>query len=135
MMTPRTFTLDSYGHKVPWGERYYVVQAVAGHRTSAQLSMCERCWHERDGAVDLLPEDVGFSWEDGWRLLESIAAAHGLTARHITGPSRRAPIVAARHEAARALRERGWKLEAIATMLRRDHSTIVHALRKATGYE
>lgn len=50
--------------------------------------------------------------------------------RHMRSPSRYGPLVTARHEAVRAVRERcpSLSIAAIGRLFRRDHTTICHAL-------
>ena len=51
-------------------------------------------------------------------------------ARLVFGRSRVAEVCAARHVVAAVLRRAGWSYPLIGKALRRDHSTIIHAVRK-----
>jgi hypothetical protein len=61
-----------------------------------------------------------------------IAIQNGITLDDIMGESRRGPVVRARWEAILVVREEfpGWSLAKIARFFRRDHTTVIHALRK-----
>ena len=62
--------------------------------------------------------------------LETIAQDAGIPPEAIVGPSRRADVVAARWEVAKAMREQGAGLAVIGAAVHRHHSTIIHALKK-----
>jgi chromosomal replication initiator protein len=64
------------------------------------------------------------------RLVKHVAEKRGLRASDITGRSRLAPIVAARHEVWALLRSSGWSLPAIGREFDVDHTTVLHAVRK-----
>lgn len=65
-------------------------------------------------------------------IISLVAAKHGVTAADIVGPSRTRKIVAARHEAIGVVYThcRQVSLPAIGRLFNRDHTTILHALRK-----
>lgn len=65
-------------------------------------------------------------------VIEEVAERHGVPLRHVLSRRRDRHIVAARHAAIRELRERfdGDSLPNIARLFNRDHTSIVHALRK-----
>jgi len=63
-------------------------------------------------------------------VLQTVAKCRRLTVDDLRGPSRRAYIVRARWEAMRMLRDRGLSLSAIGIILNRDHTTVLHALRR-----
>lgn len=67
------------------------------------------------------------------QLVDNAAFAFGVDRRAIFGDSRVAEIVKARHAVAWALRQEDWSLESIGAFLRRDHTTIIHAI-KATEH-
>jgi len=69
------------------------------------------------------------------RLLSEVAKDHGVTVAAVKSPLRRTNLVAARDDAVRRMRYGlGMKLMAIARALnKRDHSTIIHSLRKGEG--
>lgn len=54
----------------------------------------------------------------------------GVTQAELTGPKRHAHLAQARHVLAWLLRERGFSFPAIGLCLQRDHTTIMHAVRK-----
>jgi hypothetical protein len=62
--------------------------------------------------------------------LEEIAAAGGASLALLRGPSQRRALVELRRIAARYLRSRGCSLPEIGAALSRDHTTILHLLRK-----
>jgi chromosomal replication initiation ATPase DnaA len=68
------------------------------------------------------------------RLLSEVAKDHGVTVAAVKSPLRRTNLVAARDDAVRRMRYGlGMKLMSIARALNRDHSTIIHSLRKGEG--
>lgn len=64
--------------------------------------------------------------------LDSVARHYGFTADDIRGPRRFASLVKARHAAYAALAEArpDWSLLRVARYCNRDHTTVLHALRK-----
>ena len=72
-------------------------------------------------------------YPDAERIVEAVAAAHGVTAAMIRGRDRSKPIALARHHAAWELRRRrvDFGLCKIAAWLdRSDHSTVINSLRR-----
>lgn len=67
----------------------------------------------------------------GREIIARVAKLHDLTAEDITGPSRLAEHCEARFHVTRELRASGRSVSAIGRMLNRDHTTIVHGLRRA----
>ena len=67
----------------------------------------------------------------GLEIISSIARDHGLTADDLTGPSRVPAVCVVRRCAMKALRAKGWSTPRIGRLLNRDHSTVVHGLRRA----
>lgn len=64
------------------------------------------------------------------RLMEEVAAQHGLTGSDILGRRRDMQIADARAHAAYELRRHGPSLTQLGTLMRRDHTTILAALRR-----
>lgn len=68
------------------------------------------------------------------QVIRNAAARHGLSVAALIGPSRQSEIVAARWEAMRAIHEQfGDNAAAIGRLFNRDHSTVLHALRKVAA--
>jgi len=63
--------------------------------------------------------------------VEAIAKAHCFTLEDILGPRKFKPLVAVRRKCAVMLREKGHTMTEIGRILRRDHTTIVHAQQKS----
>jgi hypothetical protein len=65
-------------------------------------------------------------------VMKLVALRHGLTIADIIGPVRSRPIVAARHEAIALVWThcRAISLPAVGRMFNRDHTSILHCLRK-----
>ncbi|HSG60998.1 MAG TPA: helix-turn-helix domain-containing protein [Pseudomonadales bacterium] len=63
--------------------------------------------------------------------IEAIAKAHCFTLEDILGPRKFKPLVAVRRKCVVMLREKGHTMTEIGRILRRDHTTIVHALQKS----
>jgi len=63
--------------------------------------------------------------------IEAIAKAHCFTLEDILGPRKFKPLIAVRRKCAVMLREKGHTMTEIGRILRRDHTTIVHALQKS----
>ena len=61
--------------------------------------------------------------------VEAIAKAHCFTLEDILGPRKFKPLVEVRRKCAVMLREKGHTTTEIGRILRRDHSTISHALQ------
>lgn len=68
-------------------------------------------------------------------VIEEVAERHGVPLRHVLSKRRDRHIVAARHAAIREVRERfdGDSLPNIAKLFGRDHTTVLHALRKGAN--
>lgn len=67
----------------------------------------------------------------GRAILEDVARERLIAISEIVGTSRLAEVVKARHEVARRCRdELGYSLSKIGSLLRRHHTTILHATRK-----
>lgn len=65
-------------------------------------------------------------------IVKLVALKHGLTPGDLSGPNRSRPFVAARHEAIALVWThcRAVSLPAVGRMFQRDHTTILHSLRK-----
>ena len=64
-------------------------------------------------------------------IISLVAEEEGLTVEQMLGPGRQQGVVEARRRAAWAMRNEGYTVVAIAEALRRrDHSTVVHLLKK-----
>lgn len=67
-------------------------------------------------------------------IIDRIAAAHHFTADDLRGPSRRAPIVRARHTAMYALREHtDLSYPKIGRLFNRHHTSVLHAVDRIEG--
>lgn len=64
------------------------------------------------------------------RTLRETAKRHGMSVDAIKGHSREPRFVKARHEVMVALRDEGFSLPRIGRILNRDHTTVMHGLRK-----
>lgn len=67
------------------------------------------------------------------QLLRDIALRHDIGVNDILGYNRQPHVVAARFEAYRALRESGLSLCAIGDIMKRDHTTVLHGLRRGSA--
>jgi len=63
-------------------------------------------------------------------VIAAVAERHGLTSADLIGPCRNSEIVTARCAAMYELRWAGFSLPAIGRFLKKDHSTVMYALRK-----
>lgn len=64
-------------------------------------------------------------------LVAQIARTHGLTAADLIGPSKVRSVCIVRWRAMKALRDKGRSLSSIGRILNRDHTTVLHGLRRA----
>lgn len=69
----------------------------------------------------------------GREILDRVARLHDVTVDDMTGPSRMRHICEARWAAMRELRASGKSTPRIGQLLHRDHSTVVHGLRKGSN--
>jgi WhiB family transcriptional regulator, redox-sensing transcriptional regulator len=67
---------------------------------------------------------------DAGTIVAAVADRHGLTVEVLTGDGRSRGVVAARREAMWCLRESGLSLPDVGRVLGRDHSTVLHGLRR-----
>lgn len=63
--------------------------------------------------------------------IEEIAASHGFTLAEIVRPDRRPALAVARREMMVHLRLKGFTFPQIGTIMRRNHSTVIAAIRRA----
>lgn len=66
-------------------------------------------------------------------ILAETAASHGLTVDELKGPSGARHVCAARQAAMVAMRQQGLTFVAIGRAVNRHHSTVIHAVKQATG--
>lgn len=66
------------------------------------------------------------------RLLIQVAQAHGVSVQLITGRGRVAHVVEARREFCKLAHRAGYSLPAIARAINRDHTTVLHFVRRNT---
>ena len=67
----------------------------------------------------------------GRQILERVARLHDVSIEDITGPSRLRHICMARWDAMRQMRDRKLTTTRIGELLNRDHTTVMHGLRRA----
>ena len=67
----------------------------------------------------------------GLELVARLARLHGLTAADLVGPSRVRSVCIVRWRAMKALRAKGHSCSSIGRLLNRDHTTVLHGLRRA----
>jgi chromosomal replication initiation ATPase DnaA len=85
-------------------------------------------WYGEDAEV--LVDSLGMTPRQANLLqVEAIAKAHCFTLEDILGPRKFKPLVEVRRKCAVMLREKGYTMTEIGRILRRDHSTICHALQ------
>lgn len=79
---------------------------------------------------------VSHAREDAAPLIEQVAARHGLTLATIFDQDRRPHVVVARQEAIAAVHRQfpAWSYPVLGKVFRRDHSTVMHALRRGGAY-
>lgn len=97
--------------------------AVYGSKTPAEVDFEDRC--ENLAAVEIsAPVRVR-------RIILEVARETGISTKLILGDRRKAEIVAARFAAIkRVADETGWSLPRIGVVFNRDHTSILHCLRK-----
>lgn len=64
------------------------------------------------------------------KITAAVAEKHNMTPAQMRGPQRIPEYCAARFEAWKLAREMGYSLPSIARYFNRDHSTIIHGLRR-----
>lgn len=87
---------------------------------------CPHCGH----AVPLPPPPPIGKGKD---ILARVAGAAGMTTEALRAPGRRHNLARLRWAAAWRLAREGLSLTQIGTIIRRDHSTVVHGLRQAAA--
>jgi len=87
-------------------------------------------WDEEEEEKVVLVDSLGMTPRQANLLqIEAIAKAHCFTLEDILGPRKFKPLVEVRRKCAVMLREKGLTTTEIGRILRRDHSTICHALQ------
>ena len=87
-------------------------------------------WDEEEEEKVVLVDSLGMTPRQANLLqIEAIAKAHRFTLEDILGPRKFKPLVEVRRKCAVMLREKGLTTTEIGRILRRDHSTISHALQ------
>lgn len=66
----------------------------------------------------------------GRQIIARIAKLHDVDPEDIVGPSRTPELCEARFCIMRELRTKGWSTPRIGRLLNRDHSTVLHGLRR-----
>lgn len=66
-------------------------------------------------------------------VLEQVARESGVPVAELVGRSRARYVVWARHRAMARLRDEGWSLPAIGEVFGRDHTTVLHGIRRMEG--
>lgn len=66
---------------------------------------------------------------DAFSLLDWLAHHHHTTVESILSPSRKKEPTAARQQACWALHTAGWSYSSVGTLLNRDHTTVMHAVK------
>jgi chromosomal replication initiation ATPase DnaA len=86
-------------------------------------------WDEEEDEV-VLVDSLGMTPRQVNLLqVEAIAKAHRFTLEDILGPRKFKPLVEVRRKCVVMLREKGHTMTEIGRILRRDHTTICHALQ------
>lgn len=80
--------------------------------------------------MDTLPVSIPARRQLAQQIVAAVAQRRKLIVRDLTGPDRFAHFVAARREAARALRSAGLHLEEIGSALGRHHTTVLHYVER-----
>jgi chromosomal replication initiation ATPase DnaA len=88
-------------------------------------------WEDKEEAAVLVDSRGMTPRQANLLEIEAIAKAHCFTLEDILGPRKFKPLVAVRRKCAVMLREKGHTMTEIGRILRRDHTTIVHALQKS----
>jgi chromosomal replication initiation ATPase DnaA len=73
--------------------------------------------------------------EKNLTIIDHIASDYGYDRHDILGPRRFKVLVEIRYECIKFFREQGFSTPEIGRIMRRDHSTIVHALQKMAKME
>jgi chromosomal replication initiation ATPase DnaA len=77
------------------------------------------------------PTIVDEAWTRwGW-IVESVARRHGVSVDGLLGRARTAPLAAARHDLMCCLWASGVAYAEIGRLLGRDHTTVMHGVRRA----
>lgn len=124
------------GPQPTWRERAEKAWAMKQERERQRIEAIDRAIREAKAVeayrtIEVLPPPADkVSVRD---IIHSVAVKHGFTAELILGERRSKPLVIARHEAiCEAARLRpDMSLPELGRQFKRDHTTIIHALRKA----
>lgn len=85
-----------------------------------------------DAFLDLHALEPADSGPDA--IIAEVCAQYGVSRGELTGHCRCRPLVAARHEAMRRIyEETGLTLARVGALFDRDHTTVIHAIRKTEG--
>jgi hypothetical protein len=68
--------------------------------------------------------------DDARHFISSVLVAHRMVWRELIQPDRRPEMVRIRAEIYEFLSNRGWSLPQIGNLFKRDHTTVLHSLRK-----
>ena len=87
---------------------------------------------EPSGEPELRPSETPFQYHTPARAaLQAVSTRTRVPIAEILGRNRRPPIAAARHEAVWRVRlATGWSLPRLGRFFKRDHTTVLHSLRK-----
>jgi len=68
--------------------------------------------------------------DDARQFISSVLVAHKMVWRELIQPDRRPEMVRIRAEIYEFLSNRGWSLTQIGNLFKRDHTSVLHAIRK-----
>ncbi len=68
--------------------------------------------------------------DDARQFISSVLVAHRMVWRELIQPDRRPEMVRIRAEIYEFLNNRGWSLTQIGNLFKRDHTSVLHAIRK-----
>ena len=68
--------------------------------------------------------------DDARQFISSVLVAHRMVWRELIQPDRRPEMVRIRAEIYEFLNNRGWSLAQIGNLFKRDHTSVLHAIRK-----
>jgi len=68
--------------------------------------------------------------DDARQFISSVLVAHRIVWRELIQPDRRPEMVMIRAEIYEFLNNRGWSLTQIGNLFKRDHTSVLHAIRK-----
>lgn len=88
--------------------------------------------------IDIVDDKVGAGLtprERNLKIIETIAGKYGYTTEDILGPRRFKVLMEVRYECIKIFRQRGYSMTEIGRIMKRDHSSIIHALQKMAKME